>query len=77
MSQVPAAELEVLRVLARSACDRGEFMSIGKLLVELDDAPRVNCATALRSLKRKRFVTFKDGDAVKLTASGLEVLAAR
>jgi hypothetical protein len=79
MTQMPIAEFGVLHALSKSDCDRGEFVSIGKLFVELEEGPddcsRASFATALRSLKRKRFVAFKDGDAVRVTESGIAALA--
>jgi hypothetical protein len=71
----------VLHALSKSDCDRGEFVSIGKLFGDLgegpgDDESRRGFATALRSLKRKHFVVFKDGDAVRVTETGIAALAA-
>jgi len=76
--EIPTVELDVLEVLSKSDRDRGEFVSVKKLFVELEgrrtDELQTSFTTALRSLKRKHFVVFKDGDAVRATESGIAAL---
>jgi hypothetical protein len=74
---LPTIQLNVLKVLCDTHGDRGDFVSIERLIDELDakrsgQLPQVG--SSLRSLRRQHYVVFRDGDAVKITETGIAAL---
>lgn len=76
--QIQDTEREVLHVLTSSGCDRGDSMSITRLVFVIEDSTgqrRAGVTAALRRLKRRELVSFRDGDAVRVTETGIAALA--
>jgi hypothetical protein len=73
---MPTMEIDVLRILSHAERDRGDFVSVERLMLELH-AQRpghgARMGSSLRGLRRQRFIVFSDG-AVKITDSGIAAL---
>jgi uncharacterized protein YjhX (UPF0386 family) len=77
---ISSVETAVLHALVNAECDRGSHVSLNRLCAQVSTARDArspsNVLRTLRELRRKRFVVFADGDAVRITDTGLAALKA-
>jgi uncharacterized protein YjhX (UPF0386 family) len=78
--EISTVETAVLHALANAECDRGSHVSLNRLCTEVGTARDAESPSevlrTLRELRRKRFVVFAQGDAVRITDTGLAALKA-
>jgi uncharacterized protein YjhX (UPF0386 family) len=75
---ISTVETAVLHALTNVDCDRGSHVSLERLCAEVNTARDARSPSdvlrTLRELRRKRFVVFAEGDAVRITDAGLASL---
>jgi uncharacterized protein YjhX (UPF0386 family) len=76
---ISSVETAVLHALVNAECDRGSYVSVDRLCAEVNTARAGSPSDVLRTLRelrRKHFVVFAEGDAVRITDTGLAALKA-